>query len=156
MEPRLFSRGNEMAVTQDEMKTVGFNGAAAFQPRKCLLKGRPRAAKTGFNGAAAFQPRKFSEPKTAGSGSSPASMEPRLFSRGNDKSVSSRRSSDMLQWSRGFSAAEMFDRFAASVWIIGGLQWSRGFSAAEINLHFVNRHIHNSCFNGAAAFQPRK
>ena len=39
-----------------------FNGAAVFQPRKCVAIGAASCLKTGFNGAAVFQPRKCHGP----------------------------------------------------------------------------------------------
>jgi len=108
-------------------------------------------------------------------------MEPRLFSRGNHFL------GDLfghfpceLQWSRGFSAAEidasMMARawgrlasmeprlFSRGNWNISTnwqswsvpLQWSRGFSAAEIARKALLYSSVVSRFNGAAAFQPRK
>ncbi len=58
-------------------------------------------------------------------------MEPRLFSRGNHPPLWIDDLDDLLQWSRGFSAAEII------------------FLATSSDIFPVS-------FNGAAAFQPRK
>ena len=109
MEPRPFSRGNELLAAEGPAaRRAGFNGAATFQSRKLdqgenvrtamLLvqwsrdlsvaetrPSRPPCRRPGrFNGAATFQSRKLIltcdlQPERA------ASMEPRPFSRGNRK-----------------------------------------------------------------------
>jgi len=62
-----------------------------------------------------------------------ASMEPQLFSRGNVSVVQAcNRAKRLLQWSRSFSAAEMFRRICRSSGLMA-LQWSRSFSAAEMS-----------------------
>ena len=86
---------------------VGFNGAAAFQPRKgkelvdidnalglqwcrgfsaaeSVFLGNNALQPYGFNGAAAFQPRKDPHPHHERA-STRASMVPRLFSRGKPR-----------------------------------------------------------------------
>jgi hypothetical protein len=159
-----------------------FNGAAVFQPRMsdrfgykfgvteelqwgrgfstAEMRRRSTAAASvppGFNGAAVVQPRNFSGvngkalrpfvlqcgrgelvaevfpmPADHGPGEA-ASMGPRLFSRGNQPcgKVMAMPSSNSLQWGRGFSAAETTSTCTAS----------------KSRL---------PCFNGAAAFQPRR
>src|SRR5690606_34587615 len=59
-----------------------FNGATAFQPWKRTTSRTPRHRSTRFNGATAFQPWKRGGPARGGPARG-ASMEPRLFSRGN-------------------------------------------------------------------------
>ncbi len=61
-------------------------------------------------------------------------MGPRLFSRGN-LNVRSRdkRCLFMLQWGRGFSAAEIGAGGSGQIVGLLSLQWGRGFSAAEIS-----------------------
>jgi len=105
-------------------------------------------------------------------------MEPQLFSRGNMFDGSNPTFKTELQWSRSFSAAEIMVRIGmgvsdirasmepqlfsrgngvdmAALFETFALQWSRSFSAAEIGLSSViDRKA--ACFNGAAAFQPRK
>ena len=131
MGPRLFSRGNGHRRDSHGDRRQGFNGAAAFQPRKWRSRGhRPRAFR------ASMGPRLFSRGNGDRQGQvalgPSASMGPRLFSRGNhDPSAWHRGKLRMLQWGRGFSAAEI----AAS---------------REPGAHAERR------FNGAAAFQPRK
>jgi len=58
MGPRLFSRGNLVEAYERVLRVAGFNGAAAFQPRKYPPLSPTNTWCPGFNGAAAFQPRK--------------------------------------------------------------------------------------------------
>ncbi len=181
MGPRPFSRGNAEPGGLGDDGGGGFNGAAAFQPRKFAplsarlryllwlqwgrglsaaeiagpaLPGAPGLSR--FNGAAAFQPRKcgggglaawhyhllqwgrglsaaeIRSVETAIQPQQTASMGPRPFSRGNDpRKASIFNAQCSLQWGRGLSAAEM----------------CRSRSPARRR---------RRCFNGAAAFQPRK
>ncbi len=108
MEPRLFSRGNQVKRGRiEQVFIVSFNGAAAFQPRKCL-----RIFFERFLDVASMEPRLFSRGngrRFVGIELKPeASMEPRLFSRGNIVCSSISMPAPQLQWSRGFSAAEIF------------------------------------------------
>ena len=130
MGPRLFSRGKIGHVCTWYHLVRSFNGAAAFQPRKVPILLQYRIC-------------------------SSASMGPRLFSRGKYILFRLFTWQWVLQWGRGFSAAE--SRLGAHV-VCGAplLQWGRGFSAAE---SATTSHWHCNmrwCFNGAAAFQPRK
>ena len=148
----------EMTTLLDRLAAAdaGFNGAAAFQPRKfrarrAASRGRllasmgPRPFSRGndaspsahrghrdcFNGAAAFQPRKSHGQISSTTTTASASMGPRPFSRGNER----RRGSDVCH-----RPASM-----------GPRPFSRG------NLHGVGGWaLLAGCFNGAAAFQPRK
>src|SRR5438552_10640870 len=131
-----------------------FNGAAAFQPRKASCRQCRKRHWTCFNGAAAFQPRKGRvtieslaqrielqwgrgfcrgkiHPPVLLRNIGGASMGPRLFSRGKVHVVAPQRWPYLLQWGRGFSAAESCP--------------SRPISTST-----------TKSFNGAAAFQPRK
>ena len=208
---------------------TGFNGAAAFQPRKlgavpiwsCARRASmgPRLfsrgntledALVGFvHNAASMGPRLFSRGNICANNPglivARASMGPRLFSRGNASLLSAHRRRDaLLQWGRGFSAAEtppQTPKFGRPTTSFNGaaafqprkqesqytqrpriesLQWGRGFSAAETWCHkmpygygehasmgprlFSRGNVADapdhgsmtSCFNGAAAFQPRK
>ena len=108
----------------------------------------------------------------------PASMGPRHFSRGICHRYSPSRQDRWLQWGRGISAAELYVQVdpadlpqAASMgprhfsrgivcvhpisvrWVLK-LQWGRGISAAEFSPLAAGKRC-LSCFNGAAAFQPR-
>ena len=132
MGPRLFSRGRIIheVVLPPELPRR-FNGAAAFQPRKSPCGTTCGSNWRGFNGAAAFQPRKLET----------ASL--------------SRYRRGVLQWGRGFSAAE-----GPAGWIAG-----RGGHGASMGPRLFSRGSTGSpCgspgrtarFNGAAAFQPRK
>ncbi len=132
-----------------------FNGAAAFQPRKSRRirrRARPRCC---FNGAAAFQPRKSTSTWRNGWSfrcfNGAAAFQPRKFSR----SGYAHEDLDVLQWGRGFSAAEIPRRMAHAV-IAAWLQWGRGFSAAEMCWQELSSRSSCRRFNGAAAFQPRK
>ena len=130
MGPRLFSRGRSARQTTPSPRSTGFNGAAALQPRKVCH--RPRVAfplillqwgrgSSAAEGSPAIANLLFGEP---------ASMGPRLFSRGRFLGWCCRRLAGRLQWGRGSSAAE-------------GPQFN------------VSRRP-PPCFNGAAALQPRK
>ena len=131
-----------------------FNGAAAFQPRKVT------SASTGaMSATASMGPRLFSRGKDDKYlhivQAIEASMGPRLFSRGKLSLPRSPISFTVLQWGRGFSAAEsprappqggvkskasmgprLFSR-GKYYWLLTEpstcltLQWGRGFSAAE-------------------------
>jgi len=132
MEPRLFSRGNVSIADR-----LGIQQAASMEPR-LFSRGNPGEychvvfVHPGFNGAAAFQPRKWV-----------VRVNPGL------------RLTPVLQWSRGFSAAEI-EKLVGSIAVESMLQWSRGFSAAEITLLIVITPLSMACFNGAAAFLPQK
>ena len=83
MGPRLFSRGNFCSDGCRQQNIGASMGPRLFsrgnlENAKLLLK----AAK-GFNGAAAFQPRKLLGREAPGEQPPSASMGPRLFSRGN-------------------------------------------------------------------------
>ncbi len=58
MGPRPFSRGNFERRSVERAAGRGFNGAAAFQPRKPAPPRDTIHDPGHFNGAAAFQPRK--------------------------------------------------------------------------------------------------
>ena len=154
MGPRLFSRGKRSmprrrdrqvrlqwgrgfsAAESSSLRSRGdterasFNGAAAFQPRKGMEYSALPYRIVCFNGAAAFQPRKAVtyDPSRIDNA---ASMGPRLFSRGK------------------FCSSHVHT-------MTFGLQWGRGFSAAESYPLLGPRAPQMYCFNGAAAFQPRK
>ncbi len=81
MGPRLLSRGVASRTSRRENAGTGFNGAAASQPRSPACPSGTGDRKEGFNGAAASQPR-----------SRGATPHHALVS--------------VLQWGRGFSAAE--------------------------------------------------
>jgi len=153
MGPRLFSRGKALqglrttrsrelqwgrgcsaaerltrSVTRQTL--MGFNGAAAVQPRK-----EPESGLSPTCGAAASMgPRLFSRGKnieaTHRRGKRKASMGPRLFSRGKAGYSTRWMDSGLLQWGRGCSAAES-DPSARSPAAPSKLQWGRGCSAAE-------------------------
>ena len=107
MGPRLLSRGRAGRADGEGLDGHRFNGAAASQPRK-VRPTHPRwSTSSCFNGAAASQPRKELSEKAC------------------------RRADKLLQWGRGFSAAE-------------------GPRLALRPVPMKRR------FNGAAASQPRK
>ena len=63
----------------------GFNGAAAFRPRKERLRKPDKRAPLGFNGAAAFRPRKGRLALMGVRLGAVASMGPRPFGRGRGR-----------------------------------------------------------------------
>ena len=109
-----------------------FNGAAAFQPRKF----EPVDARLPCLVLASMEPQLFSRGNNIGMCQHFftffASMEPQLFSRGNE-SVESTNGVYLaeLQWSRSFSAAEITEATNEKFYA-HRLQWSRSFSAAEM------------------------
>ena len=155
MGPRLFSRGEAYAQWEHLVPGGmlqwgrGFSAAESHPCggalyKKCEASMGPRlfsrgesaihwprcTAWTSFNGAAAFQPRRVSWSACAVV-ACPASMGPRLFSRGEALSSRSVMSNwTLLQWGRGFSAAERAGGHSRC-WSSASLQWGRGFSAAE-------------------------
>ena len=58
MGPRLISRGDEDRFDREHRETLGFNGAAADQPRRPAAHRSSRSSRQRFNGAAADQPRR--------------------------------------------------------------------------------------------------
>ena len=106
MGPRLFSRGNVGLPDVFLPGKRGFNGAAAFQPRKQLGKENVPMCPMRFNGAAAFQPRKqfIGSPYRSGvpGFNGAAAFQPRKRSRSSSWETPTAK----LQWGRGFSAAE--------------------------------------------------
>jgi len=82
-------------------------------------------------------------------------MGPRLDSRGRLESALARRPRGLLQWGRGWTAAEgaILDRWCLRVEV---LQWGRGWTAAEGPRGPVRETSPPTGFNGAAAGQPRK
>ena len=107
---------------------------------------------------ASMEPRLFGRgyefPDVEGNFEPPASMEPRLFGRGYRVRPPVSSAKRLLQWSRGFSAADT-SRSSLSRTKAMMLQWSRGFSAADTPLPGVLMHPAEQSFNGAAAFRPR-
>ena len=128
MGPRHFSRG-----IQQCLKEFCWACGASMEPRH-FSRGIPRPPPTAsprsscFNGAAAFQPRNRSALLPGPEGGL-ASMGPRHFSRGILWMSPNRTIPALLQWGRGISAAE-----------------SNGWTSSSRS---------RTCFNGAAAFQPR-
>ena len=132
MGPRSFNRGNRTRQA-DSARPDGFNGAAVFQPRKCLRRRMPCVRlHAGFNGAAVFQPRKCRRTcrfpiRTVGFNGA-AVFQPR-------------------KWQFGELSVAM---------ICSRLQWGRGLSTAEMSQPDVQLRQPTRRFNGAAVFQPRK
>ncbi len=206
MGPRLFSRGNSLGCQSGRPKRTRLQWGRGFSAAEISRSEADRCRERwGFNGAAAFQPRKSALRRARPRWFGGASMGPRLFSRGNPVHRLQRpRGQLRLQWGRGFSAAEIRSTATSSTvastrfngaaafqprkWLgrptrepaRRKLQWGRGFSAAEIfSTHpeparksrasmgprlfsrgnyngAVPRACQNCSFNGAAAFQPRK
>ena len=179
MGPRLFSRGRRASFAAVILYPLGFNGAAALQPRKGAAPGRletaPQASmgprlfsrgrlagagrrqcrSLGFNGAAALQPRKGTRSWCCRSRPR-ASMGPRLFSRGRLKAWNWACDIVVLQWGRGSSAAE-----GAPPSPRVGIKNDHGFNGAAALQPRKGSISDRTCrpcsrFNGAAALQPRK
>ena len=179
MEPRPFSRGNVYRPFGRRRRHYPFNGAATFQSRKrgAMIPGRRQRRVLQWS-------RDLSVAETAlqladDSGPGRPSMEPRPFSRGNDR-VRRRFCAKLglLQWSRDLSVAETAhyptpttsdsrlqwsrDLSVAETrrWPLGqptspSLQWSRDLSVAETRPRGAAR-PRCTPFNGAATFQSRK
>ena len=205
MEPRHVCRGNLFPGLPRRLACACFNGAAACLPRKSRRAVAGRWRSWSFNGAAACLPRKLFREDMNRLGLTVASMEPRHVCRGNTshpptgsdarrgfngaaaclprKSDPARLAAlvdELLQWSRGMSAAEivrpvrgpdapepasMEPRHVCRGNLtpprkmsvkMSPLQWSRGMSAAEIRGHPRRCFRDDGCFNGAAACLPRK
>jgi len=131
MGPRSFNRGNAMAVVYRRTWQKGFNGAAVFQPRKCMIcdfevtrEGELQWGRGLSTAEIILQPVARTRPGRA-------SMGPRSFNRGNEL---------VQQWLH--------------------LQWSRFNGAAVFQPRKcpaeILRPTQRGCFNGAAVFQPRK
>ena len=156
MGPRLFSRGNPSAIVTSPPAALALQwgrGFSAAETRTSRMAARISCLC--FNGAAAFQPRKH--PKLSFRHDLPfrASMGPRLFSRGNRDSmdgVENPRKASMgpRLFSRGNGIGGNVDcqRQGASM---GPRLFSRGNTADQRSTS-----MNLACFNGAAAFQPRK
>ena len=163
MGPRPFSRGNAAQSPAASLSRRGFNGAAAFQPRKCLRPDARPGPPSRFNGAAAFQPRKWLFTKgrkmaemqlqwgrglsaaeipyhhTSTTTCNIASMGPRPFSRGNFvDSVNTHTTDPASMGPRPFSRGNGTPR-ALGCPGRSWLQWGRGLSAAEIPSEMVRR-----------------
>jgi len=174
-QPRKLAPGVATRTMQGER----FNGAAAFQPRKSPCSSSPADPSPRFNGAAAFQPRKCAGAEHRIRRRVAASMGPRRFSRGSAGLAVDRPALDELQWGRGVSAAEVggagVDEHAVDVASMGPRRFSRGSGSNPANharrkvasmgprrfsrgsaSNWKSTGIVSQCFNGAAAFQPRK
>ncbi len=179
MGPRLHSRGMNSGGW-----TVRIYRTASMGPR-LHSRGMDERSLTGsfvdrsFNGAAASQPRNAVPASEDGPTLHAASMGPRLHSRGMQYPTSTLGSRFiMLQWGRGFTAAECGGGTHCPPPICL-LQWGRGFTAAECDaprparthprVASMGPRLHSRgmfqaaarsslayfCFNGAAASQPR-
>ncbi len=156
MGPRPCGRGNgdkSMLESTLSNKLQWGRGLAAAEMWRTRPGGRPNSR--GFNGAAAFRPRKFHR-IDGHCRLREASMGPRPCGRGNSLTkILPRVYLVRLQWGRGLAAAEI--RYVAAVQAeIGMLQWGRGLAAAEICSLPAIVVVAGPCFNGAAAFRPRK
>ena len=104
-----WGRGSSSAETYGNPATFalgqGFNGAADLHPRKLVRLQVGRIERRSFNGAADLHPRKRRQRGRAGT-ICRASMGPRIFIRGNERSLVAVSTSVMLQWGRGSSSAE--------------------------------------------------
>ena len=154
MGPRLFSRGETRCGLADTLTPLlqwgrGFSAAeSAIHWPRCTVW-------TSFNGAAAFQPRRVADVRPLQLVTPVASMGPRLFSRGesncmNTHRIGIRASMGPRLFSRGeYNITNLLNwNFVASM---GPRLFSRGeWSGPTVSAP------RNGCFNGAAAFQPRR
>ena len=131
MGPRLFSRGNAQAARAPVLRRRGFNGAAAFQPRKCGVPWVHPAILYTLQWGRGFSAAEIGLHLNGDEALWDASMGPRLFSRGNE-----------FFPARDFPIAARFNGAAAFP--------PRKFVAPD------SQGTPETGFNGAAAFQPRK
>ena len=134
MGPRLFSRGNGITRAGSSRSWIScFNGATTFQPWKCTWLYRSVAQDMTLQWGHDFSAVEILQsPPRRWPGRRPASMGPRLFSRGNTwPPLSSSLMPTPLQWGHDFSAVEI-------------PMWISAFSFT------------NTGFNGATTFQPWK
>ncbi|GEM_PF-857468 len=110
-----------------------FNGATAIQPWKRRHETWMQRNPSSFNGATAIQPWKRSPPPRQAYLVQPASMGPRLFSRGNNLwDFEGRNMPRASMGPRLFSRGNN-NRNQGSFFLIA-LQWGHGYSAVETNL----------------------
>ena len=107
MEPWLFSHGNSPMSRCMKKPKESFNGAMTFQSWKLNIIKCIKPFLYGFNGAMTFQSWKLNIPKKRSIGYDCASMEPWLFSHGNEEtSAQDAEQYRKLQWSHDFSVME--------------------------------------------------
>ena len=132
MGPRPFSRGNPCGEAKALPRaTRASMGPRPFSRGNRQLHGVHARFFYRFNGAAAFQPRKSAPRRWLG------------------------RKPGRLQWGRGLSAAEIERRAADSTPNIIASMGPRPFSRGNCE-PAASPAASMACFNGAAAFQPRK
>ena len=147
--PRKYEWNGEESL--DDLPLQWGRGFSAAESCRRSSMGR-RAS--GFNGAAAFQPRKVAHAVILQPNMT-ASMGPRLFSRGKGRRHIAQHhlpcaSMGPRLFSRG-KGRRHWDAAGSTVASMGPRLFSRGKRKDA-----VIRHLELSRFNGAAAFQPRK
>ncbi len=156
MGPRLFSRGNARELSRVLPGRGCFNGAAAFQPRKCPSSSSPGSGRSLLQWGRGFSAAEMAGDELASHVVTLASMGPRLFSRGNGRLHHGRVPAGVASMGPRLFSRGNIGRGQTALLIRGMLQWGRGFSAAEMPSGSVSYALTRSRFNGAAAFQPRK
>ncbi len=161
-------------------RIAGFNGAAAFPPRRFEVPGERTQATIASMGPQRFRrgdtilisdiefcwlasmgPQRFRRGDAShrlgrGQGQR-ASMGPQRFRRGDSTTAGAMiQLIRTLQWGRSVSAAEIAGTNGANGTQYYMLQWGRSVSAAEISLASRSGATPRSGFNGAAAFPPRR
>jgi len=154
MGPRLFSRGKVMnlaSVTESKLLQWGRGCSAAERVGRRPLLPFLRKLQWGRGCSAA----ESSTHDVARVGTQRASMGPRLFSRGKVGYVGDDRRTGPLQWGRGCSAAESAAGAVRNGGLVRASMGPRLFSRGKSMPRDSARQTW-TCFNGAAAVQPRK
>ena len=152
---RGFSTAERAMTKQKTRLSLGFNGAAVFQPRKALMTSLLCRKKHCFNGAAVFQPRKAGNSQPGRRRIAAASMGPRFFNRGKRKRnwLGPKREKASMG-PRFFNRGKIRTRVGPTLKrcaSMGPRFFNRGKTGTLKFLQGLPRG-----FNGAAVFQPRK
>ena len=107
MEPRLFKRGNTAKRKSKLKRGTGFNGATSFQTWKYFSRLSKSKMEIPLQWSHVFSNVEMFEPKISLPDSLIASMEPRLFKRGNFDDENLIALVYLLQWSHVFSNVEI-------------------------------------------------
>jgi len=160
--PKLLQWGHDFSAVEITWQNVGSNTSIElqwghdFSAVEMGQAGELAVKAMSFNGATTFQPWKSCWRWSAQRWALPASMGPRLFSRGNTFSGSLAAVTTIpLQWGHDFSAVEIELAIAIRDELGNPLQWGHDFSAVEIFILPGRPGLENS-FNGATTFQPWK
>ncbi len=176
-----FQLRRSRAAADGTAKISRFNGAAAFSAAE--MGKRPSMSKAADHASTGPQSLNCGDGDYHARAACvcAASMRPQPLSRGDDP-LRNRHTTHIcvLQWGRSLSAAEIDEcvllvlklqlasmgpqRFSCGdqdpcetcAPRFAGLQWGRSVSATEIGRCVITAKRTNTCFNGAAAFQPRR